>query len=355
MRARVRALPTGSASRPDDWPVESNQDLAQFGHVRRAQRQCRWTWGTDRTAHERHQRLVHAIAARAATNLGREFLQRCIKPIQHDLCFGVAARLQQFPYFQLVRRVDIDGPVDVPARAILVCAYWLKRVVDHIEPVRELAHLVILLVVWDVPLDPQDVLSIDEPKHAVSRHRGSTEPLCVVDQHADINRVGDVGEKADDIVLRRMVKEGQVDLHADRPQGLCLVYVIDRVQCVLGLEPTDHRHAAARRRNHCLQQARPFFVGKVRSFANRCSHFEDRLSCDQAVVNPPLRQVRHYAQIERELLVERGRYRGYRSHNQLPKLVARHGSAVSSYLTSAAWSPMLAPTIAWNGPKLSYT
>ena len=83
----------------------------------------------------------------------------------------------------------------------------LKRVVDDIEQVGELAHLVIVLIRWDVPLDPHDVLGIDEPEHAFCRHRRGTEPVRVVDQDADIGGIRNISEKPNDVVLRWVVKE----------------------------------------------------------------------------------------------------------------------------------------------------
>ena len=76
-----------------DRPIQSEQDFAQLGQVRGAQRECRWTWRADGMPHERHESLMHAIAARATANLDRELLKGQVEPVEHVLGLGVAARL----------------------------------------------------------------------------------------------------------------------------------------------------------------------------------------------------------------------------------------------------------------------
>ena len=206
-----------------------------------------------------------------------------------------------------------------PGSAELHAADVVARVVDDADHVGEAAHVVVVPLGRRAPLDAHDVLGrVGEPANRRRRHRAVaeaavSEPPRVVDEHPDVDRLGDVAEVADHVVLGRVVEDRQVDLETDRAQVLRPFRVVDRLERGLRLEGAEDRRPAGRGLHDGVEEPWPLVVGQVGAFAHRRRHLEDRPTRRQPLVDPPVGHAGHRRQIDGEVAVERGRQRGERS------------------------------------------
>ena len=101
------------------------------------------------------------------------------------------------------------------------------------------------------------------------------------------------------------MENGQVDLQSGGAQVSRPPRVVDRVQGVLGLQPTYDRHTLTRGVDDGTQQSRPLVIIQVWAFAHRRGDLEHRCTCSQPALDPPLGQVGHNGSVELEVAVER--------------------------------------------------
>jgi hypothetical protein len=79
------------------------------------------------------------------------------------------------------------------------------------------------------------------------------------------------------------MEEGQIDLHADRPEVASSSGVFDRSIGVLRLKATDDCRATIARLNHSSEEARPFFFAQVGAFTHRSGDLDHGRTGRQAL------------------------------------------------------------------------
>ena len=68
--------------------------------------------------------------------------------------------LDEFPDLEVVRRIGLHARLDEAVTAMLGAAHRVDGVVDDVEPVDELGHVLVDLPIVGAPLDCHDVLEV---------------------------------------------------------------------------------------------------------------------------------------------------------------------------------------------------
>ena len=117
--------------------------------------------------------------------------------------------------------MDVQRRLDVPVAAELGASHRIGAVVDDVEYVDELGHVLVDALRRASPLDGDHVVDVGHAQERVRLDVAPRHPRRVVDHDADVGRIGQVVEVVVHVLLRRYVVDRRRHLDGDGPQVLC--------------------------------------------------------------------------------------------------------------------------------------
>ena len=243
--------------------------------------------------------------------------------------------LDQLPHSQVVLGIDVQCRLDVPVAAELGASHRIGAVVDDIEDVDELGHVLVDALRRASPLDGDHVVDVRHAQECVRLDAAPRHPMRVVDHDADVGRVGHVVEVVVHVLLRRYVVDGRRQLNGNRAQVLGLLGLVYGPAGVLVVDAEHDGHSAPGRIDCRAQQRGPLRLTEHRAFPERRCNLYGPLTVADPAVYHHLHHLVHGAQVDLQVLVERRRYRPDRPHYEFPQPFSVHGSSTRSRYSRA--------------------